>query len=146
MHINEFRLARFMGEFVVSQSDRVGAAMELTFDCKPQRFLKSGDQSIQIPSSIVLNNPTEYTAKPLIRAYGTGMITINGVSVVVQQAVGGDYTDIDCELMEAYKGTENCNGAILLPQGEFPALASGPNTIEWGAFDSVEITPRWWRL
>ena len=57
------------------------------------------------------------------------------------------YTDIDCDLEDAYKGSANKNGCLQLYSGEFPTLAPGENGITLGTgITKVEITPRWWSL
>lgn len=144
----EFYLARYIDGFEVKQSDRYGAGFSVTFDRKPQRFLKSGDLTFGVDAysftadgSIL--NETDQIAKPLLRVYGTGTFTINGSSMTISSA--NSYTDIDCELMDAYKGTTNCNGNI---SGSFPTLSPGDNTIDLPAsgISKIEIIPRWWRL
>jgi phage-related protein len=85
-----------------------------------------------------------YDAKPLIRAYGTGYFSISGIRVNINSA--NVYTDIDCELQEAYKGTINCNGNITLVNGEFPILKSGENLIVISGLSKIELTPRWWTI
>lgn len=139
---NEFYLARFVDAFAVSQSDRYRAGFSVTFDRKPQRFLKSGEETLPAftANGSVLNE-TDQTAKPLLRVYGTGTFTINGASMTISSA--NVYTDIDCELMDAYKGTTNCNGNI---SGTFPVLDPGDNAVTIGTVSKIEITPRWWRL
>ena len=118
--------------------------MTLTFDCMPQRWLLSGDAQQTFTSNGTIYNPTLYTAKPLIRAYGTGSMTINGTTVQITSA--NQYTDIDCELMDAFKGSTNCNGNIVLTNGKFPTLAPGMNNITKSGITSLVITPKWWTL
>lgn len=142
---DEYRMARFVGPFTVSASDRVGAAFELNFDCKPQRFLKSGEIPVAYTATGWLYNPTLYPARPLIRCYGTsGTVTVNGVQVGVTGCT--TYCDIDCDLMEVYEGATNRNGTTTLTSGEFPTLAPGENAISFTGFSRVEITPRWWTI
>lgn len=144
-HPHEYRRARYMGPFDPDVVDWLKAGeFDITFDCDPRRFLKKGEEFISITTGCVIKNQTIFEAKPLIRVYGTGTITINGVSVVVNTANG--YTDLDCELQEAYKGTTNCNGNITLTNGLFPVLASGNNTIIYSGFTQVDIKPNWWIL
>lgn len=142
----EYRMARA----IPFEPDEYGvlraAEFEMEFDCKPQRFLKSGEQKIVISSASSIFNQYDETAKPLIRAYGTGTFTINGVSIQITTA--NSYTDIDCESMEAYKDTmaTNCNGNIVLTNGEFPTLAPGANAISMTGITQLDIMPRWWIL
>ena len=143
-HPNEYRLARFKGEFSAKPVDWLEAGeFELEFDCYPQRFLKSGEQTITFEAADSLFNE-HMPSKPVIRAYGTGSLTINGVSVLITSA--NVYTDIDCDLEEAYKGSTNCNGNIVLNNGKFPVLDSGSNSISISNLTKIEITPRWWVL
>lgn len=139
---DEFRMARFKGPFTVSTSDRVGAAFDLTFDCKPQRFLKSGEIPVTFSANGTIYNPTEYEARPLIRCYGTGgAISVGGVWMGVGACSA--YIDIDCESMEAFEGSVSRNATV---SGEFPTLKPGANAVGFSGFSRIEITPRWWRI
>lgn len=144
-HPDYYRLARFNLpiEPEMTQDNRHGR-FTVTFDCDPRRFLVSGDRVAAFTANGSLRNPTLYDAKPLIRAYGTGYFTISGIRVNITAA--NAYTDIDCELQEAYKGSTNCNGNIALINGEFPVLKSGANDIVKSGITRLEITPRWWTV
>lgn len=144
-HPQEYRRARYVGQFAPDVVDWLKAGeFNLDFDCDPRRFLKDGEKVLSITTGDKIKNQTPFDAKPLIRVYGTGTITIGSVSVVVNTANG--YTDIDCELQEAYKGSTNCNGNITLTDGKFPVLVSGDNTITYSGFTQVDLTPNWWIL
>lgn len=122
-----------------------GGTFEVTFDCKPQRFLKTGETMQSFTSSGTITNPSRYTALPLIRVYGTGTLTVGGATVTISSA--NSYTDLDCSLQDAFKGTTNCNGNIVLNSGSFPSLSPGSNGIVLGSgITRVEITPRWWTI
>ena len=141
---DEFYYARFDGGFKIERSDRDGAEIKLSFDRKPQRYLVSGSKPVEVTTGSSLLNPTQYAAKPLIRAYGTGTLTVNGVSITITTA--NVYTDINCEIQDAYKGSTNCNGNITLTNGEFPTLSPGSNTITFSGLTKLEITPNWWTI
>lgn len=139
-----FRMARFDGPFDVSFTlTRVGKA-KITFSCKPQRFLKIGEQAVTLTADGALFNPTGFDALPLIRAYGTGTMTVNGYTVTVNYANG--YTDIDCDLQDAFRGVENCNPYIEVANYEYPVLSPGANAVTFTGFTKLEITPRWWTI
>ena len=145
MHPEVFLKARFKGGFSLSDSDRVGAAFDLVFDCKPQKFLKSGELPIEFTATGIIYNPTDYAAKPLIRCHGTsGTVTVGGVSVAVTGATS--YVDIDCELMEVYEGSTSRNNTTTLTNGEFPEIAPGEAAVSFTGFSSVEITPNWYMI
>lgn len=123
--------------------NRAGS-FDIIFDCDPRRFLKSGEKAKILTAGGQLKNPTMYTALPLIRAYGTGTLTISGISVTVTTA--SEYTDIDSEIQEAYKGSTSRNMNIILSNGEFPKFQPGINTVSFTGFSRLEITPRWWTI
>lgn len=144
-HPDYYRLARFYSavEPEMTQLNRHGK-FTLNFDCDPRRFLKSGEIPYTATSSDVMFNPTQFASAPLLRVYGTGTLTISGVSITITAA--DSYTDIDCELQEAYKNSVNCNSNIVLVNGKFPAMPAGDNEISMSGISRVEITPRWWTI
>ena len=64
---NVYRLACFkQNGSLVNYYDKA-TALNVTFDCKPQRYLKNGEESINFSGSIAtLENPTGYSALPEI--------------------------------------------------------------------------------
>lgn len=127
----------------MTQLNRHGK-FDLAFDCDPRRFLVSGDKVVTFSANGSIKNPTLYNALPFIRAYGTGYFEISGVRVTITSA--STYTDIDCELQEAYKGSTNCNGNITLNNGEFPKLIPGVNQVTISGLSRIELSPRWWTI
>lgn len=145
LHPGEYLLVRFKGGFTLDASDRVAAAFDVDFDCKPQRFLKSGELPVTFTRAGTLRNQTLYDARPLVRCYGkSGTVTINGTAVTVTGL--SSYVDLDCDLMEAYEGTTSRNGTTTLTNGAFPVLSPGNNAISFSGFSYVVITPRWWTI
>lgn len=144
-HPGEYRMGEYLGGLSpkVSSGDRV-SGFTLDFNCMPQRFLKDGDIKTTFTSSGVVHNPTRFNAKPLIRVYGTGSITIGGKTIIVNTA--DVYTDIDCDLQECYKGDVNCNNNVTLVNGEFPVIPPGTQEITFDGFTKVELMARWWTL
>lgn len=142
-HPEQFRLARFVGPIDWSMRFmNLSGECELMFDCKPQRFLKSGEVPIRATSDIKLMNPTVFEAKPLIRVYGENGTLIVGNNIVRILKID-EYVDIDSDVENAFKGTVNCNANIRLE--DFPSLCSGETGIKIeGNITSIEITPRWW--
>lgn len=92
-----------------------------------------------------MTNPTLFPSQPLIRVYGSGVFTMDGVTVTIDTP--GEYTDIDCELMDCYEGSTNRNANVTFSTYDFPKLQVGENAIEIvSGISGIEITPRWWRL
>lgn len=142
----QYRLAKAIPFEIDEHGVLRAAEFTMQFICKPQRFLVDGDIPIEVTGATSLLNQYEESAKPLIRAYGTGSFAIGDVSVQITSA--NEYTDIDCELQEAFKDTlaTNCNSNIILHQEVFPLLAHGENEITLDGITKLEITPRWWIL
>ena len=143
-HTDEFRLGLYKSGLEVDpvSMSRAGE-FDIIFDCKPQRFLKSGETVITLTGTDTITNPTLFEAKPLLVVTGTGNLTVNGVQIAISETP----TTIDCELMEAYNGTTSRNSDIVLTPNKFPVLKPGNNTITLGSgITKVEITPRWWRI
>jgi predicted phage tail component-like protein len=143
---DEFFMAVYDSNYVtkVSRDKTIGKGT-LTFTRKPQRYLKSGETKTTLNVNGSITNPTLFDSQPLLRIYGTGTVGIGDNAITITAADG--YTDIDCEAMEAYKGTTSCNGAIQIQDIDFPVLKPGANAITLGTgITKVEITPRWYRL
>lgn len=117
---------------------------ELSFDCKPQRFLLSGEQQINLEQTSTLVNPTPFESCPVFEVEGSGTLTVNNSLMTI---ANNGTTVIDSEMMEAY---EEENGAIIsrndMVSGEFPTLKEGNNNIGTVGLTSVKVTPRWWEL
>lgn len=125
------------------------ADFQISFNCKPQRYLKSGEKVITFDTTGTIQNPTWYEATPLIRVYGTeGSFSIGAQTVTILPPETGesrDYIDIDCELQDAYRGLNNMNKKIVLNNG-FPVLPAGNSGIRINGLTRLEITPRWWTI
>lgn len=139
---DEYRIARYISAFSLGSSDRNGAALKIKFNARPERFLISGDTSITFTSDDTVENPTNFDSKPLIRAYSKGRMTINGYEITINSI--DEYVDIDCESMQCYKGSVNCNNNVVIDS--FPVLSSGENEIELGTVSKIDITPKWWTI
>lgn len=118
----------------------------LSFDCKPQRWLTSGETVTTLSASGTITNPSTFASQPLIRIYGTGKVTVSGTEITVASH-NQSYVDVDCEMMDCFCGTTNMNSYVSFSTNDFPTLASGSNTITLGTgITQVKITPRWWEL
>lgn len=144
-----FRLGRFIGGTEVTPTtDGTAGAFELEFDCKPQRWLTSGETAVTITSaSGTINNPTMFEALPQVKIYGSGSgaVTINGRMLTISDI--DEYVVIDSDMQDSYKGALNKNDTVTLNSGGYPYLSPGNNSIaRTGGVTSVEVIPRWWTL
>ena len=105
----------------------------------------TGDITVTIAfpqDQFTITNPTLFDSQPFLRVYGTGTLGINSQSVTITQA--DEYTDIDCEMMDCFKGTANKNPYVQFTDYNFPVLKPGVNYVSLSGITKVEITPRWW--
>lgn len=148
-HPGEFRLAQFSGGVEFSDFSQFlrAASFNLTFDCKPQRFLKAGENPISNPEAVY--NPTAFPAKPMIKftaAATSGNVVIGNCTIAFDGLAAGNTVVLDAETMDAVNQSgENANscvtisGDLVLPPQAFSAVSS------IGVSD-LTITPRWWTL
>lgn len=118
---------------------------EITFNCKPQKFLLSGDVSIDITQSgQVITNPTSNPSFPIITFSGTGTVSINGKSITA--ADNFNIIEFHADSFNAFDNIgRNMNGYIYVMDSI--VLEPGNNTIEYdGYISDLKITPRWWRV
>lgn len=140
---NYYRMATYQESNIFENLYNQAGTATIVFECKPQRFLKTGDNIITIQNSLTIMNPTGFEAYPLFKVTGTsGVLTVNGNSITFSSI--DDYVILDCELQDAYKENINKNSTI---SGTFPVLKTGSNTISWtGDISSVTMKPRWWTI
>lgn len=132
-----YRMAQVSGTINPTNHRDCYTEASISFNCKPQWFLVSGDVATTLSTTTNVVNPTPEYSRPLIVVYGTGdgVLKVNGKNITL--------TDIDTsiildsELMEA-----SVNNKM---SGNFPILKPGNNSIDWsGGITKVDITPRWW--
>lgn len=144
--VETYRRAYFAGPLdVESVLHRFGRAT-IEFNCQPQRFLRAGDQTLELSQGEALLNPTAFTALPLITVAGTGAgtLTVGNVTVTINSMPRGAVV-FDSDTQNAYYGAFNLNNTISAP--EFPTLPAGESIVRWtGGVTSVKIKPRWWTL
>lgn len=146
-HPDEFYLASFANGIDVTPLGRGNAYGEfnLTFNRKPQRFMKAGEDTVTFGASGTINNPSPCDARPIIRIYGTGTVGVGTTNITFDGST--PYVDLDCELQDAYYNGANKNASITLSPNEFPVLHGGSNGVTLGTgITQVVITPRWWIL
>lgn len=114
---------------------------KITFNCKPQRFLKYGENEVEFTADGTIENPFMYDALPLLRVVGYGTIGIGSSTITIAQH-DQEYIDIDCDLQDA-----SVNSVVSVPASGFPKLHAGLNGITLPeTVTSLTITPRWWSL
>lgn len=89
---NEYRMAIYKSGLEVEPFQLRAGQFEIVFDCKPQRYLTSGEAEVSVSSGDTLTNPTQFEASPLLKVRGHGNIGFNGYSIALDPAYIGDVT------------------------------------------------------
>jgi len=157
-----YRLAMFKNPGAMMNYYDLATVIQVSFDCKPQRYLKSGEDLTEIQTLdtyVMIVNPTNFIALPRITIEGNDLtITIiHGDEVLtpihessLSTSFAGEAV-IDSELQECYKTTGYVNNSVSLTNG-FPKLYPGINWIKVskriisGSLTKVSIKPNWWTL
>lgn len=89
---NEYRMAVYKSGLKVSSISDQSGEFTITFDCQPQRFLKSGEMAVSVESGGTITNPTLFDASPILEVYGYGNITIgeSGSVQIAKDVLVGD--------------------------------------------------------
>ena len=91
---DEYRMAIYKSGLEVSpvQYSRAGQ-FDITFDCKPQRFLKSGETATSKARNSTINNPTLFDSHPLLQFNSNGSdgsISLGSQTLTVKSAYVGE--------------------------------------------------------
>lgn len=123
-HPDEYRMATFVDMIDVNPvMYNTASTFKLVFDCKPQRFLKSGELPVTITSGNTLTNPTLFESSPLLMARGYGDISFNNRTVTINNTVVGDTI-----LLQPFSGTVSAYedyGDGLVNTGDTITVAHG---------------------
>lgn len=114
-----YRMAIFKGGLETSEAFVNGAEFDIVFECKPQRWLTSGETAVAVSSGDTITNPTLYEAKPLLKIVGYGDLLFNNYKINVSQANTLGY----------YKVMENVNLTPHIPIHIDSALTNTGDTI-----------------
>lgn len=148
-----YRLATYVGSGSITDIFDKALAFEVTFNCKPQRFLKFGEIAIPYDigsTSINVNNITHYEAKPIIKIENipSGLTANTMMSVksddgeeVSLVSFKGDSDgistiNINSETEECYYDDEtNASDKVSLNGKNFPILKKGNTNISISQYD-----------
>lgn len=142
---DHFWMARVVNSPAINQKLRCLAPFTIEFDCKPQRFLKSGEEPVSFDSNGFLFNQYGQTAIPIITVYGngSGRLAVGDCTVDIKSFDG--LLCLDSDTQNAYNESGNQNDKINAPI--FPVLGDGEIPVSFsGGIERVEIIPRWWEL
>lgn len=143
---DEYRLGIFKDGLDVSPAhySRAGE-FDLVFNCKPQRFLTSGEVEQEITSGGTITNPTLFESKPILLVTGYGDIDINGELITVDNVPIGEVIVADEQTGSEFGSVSvpvpttklNTGDAIVVGDG---SVSLNLSTIMGSIFNSITVT------
>lgn len=92
----EYRMAVYRGGLEADPAaingENKAAQFEIQFECKPQRYLISGESDIAVSSGGTIDNPTLFESSPLLKVWGYGDININDSKITIPNSQLGAVT------------------------------------------------------
>ena len=108
-HPNEYRMATYISGLEVKPIKyNTASEFNIAFDCKPQRYLLSGEEAVTVASGGTLTNPTLFDASPMLEVEGYGTIGFNGYEIELENGVIGTVPVAD-----AYTGQMGQGGSTI---------------------------------
>ncbi len=86
----EYRMAVYKSGLEVTPAQLKAGEFSIVFDCKPQRFLKSGEDAVRVNNNDTITNDTQFDAQPLLQVWGHGNIDIGGQGITVENIPVGN--------------------------------------------------------
>jgi len=87
---DEYRMAIYKSGLEADVKVLRSGEFDIVFECKPQRYLLSGEEEVEIATGESIINPTLYDAEPLLAVDGYGTIEFNGYEIEIENATIGD--------------------------------------------------------
>lgn len=78
----EYRMAIYKSGLEVEPFMLTSGEFDITFECKPQRWLTSGETAVTLVSGNDITNPTLFDARPQLQVYGYGDIDLGGQGTI----------------------------------------------------------------
>ena len=86
---DEYRMAIYKSGLEVTPAQLKAGEFEITFECKPQRFLTSGETAVTVTSGNAITNPTLFESQPMLEVYGYGDIHLGDELISISNTVLG---------------------------------------------------------
>lgn len=144
-----FRLARYQGGDSLSNILNKAGEMDITFNCKPYKYLISGENSQTVINGQTLSNPCKQVARPTITVSGSAgaVLTVGSRKVRLKATLSN--LVIDSELETCYVGNNNQNSNVDLLDSsnnliyEFPTLGVGNTQFTFSGITACRVVPNW---
>lgn len=88
----EYREAVFKAGVEVTPASLESGQFDIVFECKPQRWLESGEDAVTLTSGDTINNPTLFESRPMLQIWGYGEFTVGSDTLEIVSTNIGDMT------------------------------------------------------
>ena len=109
----EYREAVFKSGLEVTPANLESGEFDITFECKPQRWLTSGEDAVSITSGDDISNPTLFDARPLLVAQGAGTIVLGADEIILGEQPIGDISIFSGETWTETTYSANTHTIVL---------------------------------
>lgn len=86
----EYRMGVFKAGLEVTPANLKSGEFTITFNCKPQRFLTTGETAVEMTSGDTITNPTLFESRPMLQVWGYGDIDMGGQPVSLSNVYVGN--------------------------------------------------------
>lgn len=87
---SEYRMAVYKSGLEVTAETLKAGEFPVVFECKPQRFLTSGETAVSINSGGTITNPTLFASRPMLEVEGYGNINLGSDTIEIHNEPIGD--------------------------------------------------------
>ena len=120
----EYRMGVFKAGLEVTPANLKSGEFTITFNCKPQRWLTSGEAAVALTSGDTINNPTLFDARPMLQVWGYGSIDINGQGINIGNVPLGDVLLLSAQQNYKTSGSVSFSQDVL-ESGDVITLTAG---------------------
>lgn len=121
---DEYRMAVYKSGLEVSPAQLKAGEFEIIFECKPQRWLTSGETATTVANNGTLTNPTLFESSPLLEVEGYGNIQFNGYEIKIENAVAGTVTIANSQKITGSPKTIPLVNLALCNNGDAASIGS----------------------
>lgn len=131
-HPEEYRMAVYKSGLEVDEKVLRAGKFNIVFDCKPQRWLTSGEDAVTVSDGDELTNPTLHDASPLLEVKGYGTIGFNNYAIEIDNAHLGSTT-----IASGYSGNITAQlltvdlDTSMLNEGDAITVESASMAVQW---------------
>ena len=137
-----YRLASCANGFEVApvQGGKAGE-FDLVFNCKPQRFLTSGETLVTVANNGTVTNPTAFDSQPVIQTNGYGAIAFNGHKINISNAVMGNVQVLNGAFLtlDSYTSQEYGDATAVFKSDAIPVSAYANSGDSFTALIDIDL-------